>query len=190
MRIALNLSTSGSRTERYTYFWAIPTIVVGLAGLVLLSLSAVREFRKYRQVRGSLAEELEVESHVQERESALRKELEKPQFRAIFRDARFVNALIEKKQVSLIEVATKVTQLMPGQARLTGFALVPQGDSLVVRFMVTGRNEETVETFLGNLEDSPDFKEVAITNQGFDQSGAASGPVTITCTARYLSGAH
>jgi len=190
MKVTLNLSIAASRRERYALVWAMPATLVGLAGLLLLLVATVHKVREYRVVRGSVVEYEEWENRLRERESALRKELERPQFRKVFRDAQFLNTLIEKKRVSVTALAAKVTKLLPGQVRLTGLALASQGDDLVVRFAVTGRNEEVVETFLSNLEDSSDFKDVAIINQGFQEEGGASGPVTIVCTTRYLAGAR
>jgi hypothetical protein len=190
MRVTLNLSVAPSVRERYALAWAVPATLVGLAGLVFLAASIVREYRIYRDVHRSLANHQETENRSRDREMALRKDLEQPQFREVLREAQFVNGLIGKKQVSLTELAAKVAKLLPGQVRLNGLALTPQGSDLVVRFIITGKNEETLETFLSNLEDSPDFIDVAIINQGFEQEGTAGGPVSIACTARYLVGSH
>ena len=189
MRIALNLSITASPRERFALAWAIPATLVGLAGLLFVLNSTARVFRDYRTVHKSLAERLEQENRLRSREAALRKGLEQPQVREVLHQVQFVNTLIEKKQISLTELAAKVTELLPAQVRLTGLALVPQGDNLVVRFGVAGRDEEAVETFLSNLEDSPDFKDVAITSQGFVGEGGGSEGVTVACSARYLTGA-
>ena len=189
MRIALNLSITAGPRERFALAWAIPATLVGLAGLLFVLNSTARVFRDYRTVHKSLAERLEQENRLRSREEALRKGLEQPQVRDVLHQVQFVNTLIEKKQISLTELASKVTELLPAQVRLTGLALAPQGDNLVVRFGVAGRDEEAVETFLSNLEDSPDFKDVAITSQGFVGEGGGSEGVTVACSARYLTGA-
>jgi hypothetical protein len=77
---------------------------------------------------------------------------------------------------------------MPDEVRLTGLALAPEGQELAVRFVITGKSEEAIERFLSDLEDSPHFKDVAIVNQGFEQTGAASELENIACTAHYLPG--
>jgi Tfp pilus assembly protein PilN len=191
MKVALNLSMSERPRERFALAWALPAVLVGLGGLVCLSLSAVRMVREYQTAHNSFLKYQERENRLREREMALRRDLERPQFREVYREAQFVNKLIdEKKEISLTEMAAKVARLLPGEVRLTGLALAPQGGDLVVHFTITGRNEEAVETFLSSLEDSPDFKDVMIANRGFEQEGGQSAPVNIACTARYVAGNH
>jgi Tfp pilus assembly protein PilN len=191
MKVALNLSMPESPRKRYALAWALPAVLVGLGGLVSLSLSAVRTVREYQTAHNSFLKLQEGESRLREREMALRRDLERPQFRVVYREAQFVNKLIEeKKGMSLTEMAAKVAKLLPGQVRLTGLALAPQGGDLVVHFTITGRNEEAVETFLSSLEDSPDFKDVTIANRGFEQEGGQSAAVNIACAARYVAGNH
>jgi hypothetical protein len=190
MKIGLNLAVPESARERYALTWAIPAAVVGLAGLLFLGVSLIREFRAYRAVQKQVLVHRQHENQLRQREETLRKELGQAQYREVLRQAQYLNGLIDKKQISLTVLAAKVTKLMPGQARLAGFALSSDRDNLLVRFTITGRSEEAVETFLSNLEDSPDFQDVAIINQGFQEEGAGSEPVTISCTARYLPSAE
>lgn len=188
MKLTLNLSTAPSRHERYALAWAVPTAVVALAGLVLLTLHAVRNFREYRAVHRQLRETEQIEARLRSQEMTLRHELEQPQLREVYRQVQFVNSLIEQKRFSLTQLTEKVSKLLPGEVRLTGLALSRTEQDPVVRFTVAGNSEEAVETFLSNLEDSADFAEVAILNQGFAQQGAGQGPVTIACAARYVGG--
>jgi len=188
MKLTLNLSTSPSPRERYALAWAVPTAVIALAGLVLLSLLAVRNFREYRSVHRSVLESEQAEARLRSQEMALRRDLEQPQLRQVYRQVQFVNALIDQKQFSLTELTEKVSKLLPGDVRLTGLALSRAARDPVVRFTVAGNDEEAVETFLSRLEDSADFADVAILNQGFAQEGAGHGPVTIACAARYVGG--
>ncbi|MGD0922448.1 MAG: hypothetical protein ABSA70_11895 [Terriglobia bacterium] len=188
MKLTLNLSTTPSSHERYALAWAVPTAVIALAGLVLLSLLAVRNFREYRSVRRSVLESEQTEARLRTQEMALRRDLEQPQLRQVYRQAQFVNALIDQKQFSLTELTEKVSKLLPGDVRLTGLALSRAEKDRVVRFSVAGNDEEAVETFLSRLEDSADFADVAILNQGFGQEGAGHGPVIIACVARYVGG--
>ena len=190
MKFGLNLAIPESARDRYALAWAIPTTVVAVAGFLFLTVSTVREFHTYRTLQREMVVRQQSENQLEGREAALRKELEQPQFREVLRQVQYLNGLIEKKQVSLTGLAAKVTELLPAQARLAGFALSPQGETLFVRFTITGRSEEAVETFLSNLEDSPDFRDVAIINQGFQEEGAGPEPVTISCTARYLPSAE
>lgn len=188
MKVVLNLAIPPSARERYALYWAIPATLLGVTGLAFLLLFTVRSFREYRAVQKSVAEQQGRENTLRAQEMALRKQLEEPEYRRLLDDVQFVNALIEKKRVSLTGLAADITDLMPDEVRLTGLALAPEGQELAVRFVITGKSEEAIERFLSDLEDSPHFKDVAIVNQGFEQTGAASELENIACTAHYLPG--
>ena len=188
MKVVLNLAIPPSARERYALYWAIPATLLGVTGLAFLLLFTVRSFREYKAVQKSVAEQQGRENTLRAQEMALRKQLEEPEYRRLLDDVQFVNALIEKKRVSLPGLAADITDLMPDEVRLTGLALAPEGQELAVRFVITGKSEEAIERFLSDLEDSPHFKDVAIVNQGFEQTGAASELENIACTAHYLPG--
>ena len=188
MKIVLNLAIPPSAHERYALYWAIPATLLGVTGLAFLLLFTVRSFREYRAVQKSVAEHQGRENTLRAQEMALRKQLEEPESRRLLDNVQFVNALIEKKRFSLTGLAADITDLIPDEVRLTGLAMAPEGQELAVRFVITGKSEEAIESFLSNLEDSPHFKDVAIINQGFEQTGAASELENIACTAHYLAG--
>jgi hypothetical protein len=186
MKVTLNLSTMPSARERYALLWGVPTAVIALAGLVLLSVLAVRSFREYRAVRRSVGELQQVEAQVHEQEMALRRSLEQPQLRDMYQKARLINAVIDRKQFSATEVLQKVAPLLPEEARLTAMSLKHSGKDLDVRFAVVAGSDEALEQFLTNLEDSVDFADVAILNQGFAPEGTENEVVTLSCSARYV----
>jgi hypothetical protein len=186
MKIDLNLAVAPSPRERYALAWAAPTALVGLAALVLLSLSALRTYREYRKVDGAVEELRAQEAKSRGREAELRRELERPQLREIFRSVRFVNGLIERKQSTVSELVERVAKLLPPQARLIGLELGESGGNPVVRMAVAGKSEEALEKFLSNLENSDNFSEVAIISQGFAPEGSEGEPVRLACSARYL----
>ena len=186
MKITLNLATPPSPHERYGLAWAIPTVVVALVGMGLLAFFARRNYRDYRAVHRSVLEMQQREAELRSRELSLRRDLEQPQFREVYRQAQFVNALIDQRQFSLTELTQKVSNLLPGEVRLTGLALPQGGKEPVVRFALVGNSEEAIESFLSNLEHSSDFGDVAILNQDFAQESGTPGSVTVVCTARYL----
>ena len=188
MKVVLNLAIPPSARERYALYWAIPATLLGVTGLAFLLLFTVRSFREYRAVQKSVAEHQGRENTLRAQEMALRKQLEEPESRRLLDDVQFVNALIEKKRFSLTGLATDITDLMPEEVRLTGLALAPDGQELAVRFVITGKSEEAIESFLSDLEDSPHFKDVAIINQGFEQTGTPSELENIACAAHYLPG--
>jgi hypothetical protein len=186
MKIALNLSVSASPRERYALAWAGPVALVALAGLVYLLSSGVSSYRDYRNFHRSLAELQELEGRLRYREAQLRQELNRPQSKEVYRQAQFINSLIDKKHFSLTDLAVKVSKFLPAQVRLMGLSLSHQPEGPLVRFTVAGNSQEAVEDFLGSLEDSPDFKDVAILNQGLEQPDNPAGTVNVTCSARYL----
>jgi Tfp pilus assembly protein PilN len=188
MKVVLNLAIPPSARERYALYWAIPATLLGVTGLAFLLLFTVRSFREYRAVQKSVAEHQGWENTLRAQEMALRKQLEEPESRRLLNDVQSVSALIEEKRFSLTGLAADITDLMPDEVRLTGLAMAPEGQELVVRFVITGKSEEAIESFLSDLEDSPHFKDVAIINQGFQQTGAASELENIACTAHYLPG--
>ena len=191
MKISLNLAIAPSRRERYALAWAIPTGVLAAAGLVLLSLLALRNFREYSRAHQALAELQQVETKMREHEAALKRDLGRPQLDTMFRQAQFVNGVIDQKQFSLTELAQKVTKLLPSQARLDAFALTHAGKNPAVRLSVAGSSDEDIEKFLENLEDSSDFTDVAVVSQGVAavaEEGGGKAPVTVVCTARYVGG--
>ena len=188
MKVLLNLAVPPSVRDRYALHWAIPATVLGFAGLVFLLVASVRSFREYRIVQASLAGHQKQENGLRSDEMALRKQLESPESRQLLSDARFVNALIGEKRFSMAEMAADISNLLPNEVRLTGLAVTPDGQELAVRFVITGKSEESIERFLGNLEDSSHFKDVTIINQGFEQDAAAPELVNIACTAHYLPG--
>jgi Tfp pilus assembly protein PilN len=186
MKITLNLATPPSPHERYGLAWAIPTVVVALVGMGLLAFFARRNYRDYRAVHRSVLEMQQREAELRSRELSLRRELEQPQFREVYRQAQFVNALIDQRRFSLTELTQKVSNLLPGEVRLTSLVLPQGGKETVVRFALVGNSEEAIEAFLSNLEDASDFADVAVLNQGFAQESGTQGSVTVVCMARYL----
>jgi len=188
MKIVLNLAIPPSAQERYALFWAIPATLLGATGLVFLLLFSVRSFREYKAVQKSVAEHQARENTLRAQEMALRKQLEDPESRWLLNEVQFVNDLIEKKRFSVAAMAADITDLIPDEVRLTGLALAPEGQELTVRFVITGKSEEAIESFLSDLEDSPHFKDVAIIKQGFEEKGASTELENIACTAHYLPG--
>jgi hypothetical protein len=188
MKILLNLAIPPSARERYALYWATPASLLGLIGLAFLLVFTLRSFRQYRAVEKALAAHQEQANALGAQEMALRKRLEEPGARQLLNDAQIINRLIDKKRVSLTGLAADIADLMPGEVRLTGLTLAPEGQELAVRFVIAGKGEEAIERFLSNLEDSPHFKDVAIINQGFEQTGTSSDLENIACAAHYLIG--
>jgi len=103
-----------------------------------------------------------------------------------------VNTIIDDKKVSLAALSARVAGLLPADAQLTGLSLMSPkkpGDDYTVRLGINARGEDAIETFINDLEDSADFKDVSIINQGFQEDTSQGEETDVTCTARYLPGA-
>ena len=189
MKVYLNLAVATSRRERYTLAWAVPTFVVALMVFVYLAGGAIRDFRHLRQVRRSLASAQSKDSNLRARETELRLQLARPQFREMIHETEFVNHLINQRQFSLTELTIRVSKLLPADVKLSGLGLAGSDSQPEVRFAVLGKSEKAVESFLGNLEDAKDFSDVTIKNQGFrEESQTGTEQVALICTARYVTG--
>ena len=192
MRITLNLSPLASARDRYALVWAVPATLMGLAALVLLGRASLREFRDYRAIQLHVTEVQVRSAELSNQEAAIRRKLEDPAYKKLLTNAQFVNKLIDARQLSLTELSARLAGLLPEDAHLTGLTLIPSrkpGDDNSVRLGITAKNEDAVETFINDLEDAPDFKDVSIINQGFQQEASQGQQVSLVCTARYLPGA-
>jgi Tfp pilus assembly protein PilN len=188
MRVVLNLAIPPSAQERYALLWAVPATLLGVAGLTLVLMFSLRSYREYKVVKKSVDELQERDNVVRAQEMALRRQLDDPESRRVLDDVKFLNGLIEQKQVSLTGLAADITELIPDDVRLSVLDMAPDGQELALRFVITGKDAKAIERFLSNLEDSPHFKDVAIINEGFEEASTTSELENIACTAHYLVG--
>lgn len=191
MKITLNLSPAASARDRYALVWAIPATLIGLAVLFFLGRATLQEYRDYRVIRDQLAEVQKRTAELQNEEAGLRRKFNDPVYRELLQRTRFVNNLIEQRELSLTDLSTRLAGLMPEDAHLTGLALTSPkrpGENYMVRMGITARNEDAVKTFINDLEDAPDFKDVSLVTQGFTEQSAQPDEVNVVCMARYLPG--
>jgi hypothetical protein len=187
MKVTLNLAHSSNVRERHGLAWAIPTALAAALVLAVLGVMAARDFRDYRRVARSVLEVQQEEARVREQESSVRRELERPQWREIYRRTGFINSVIARKQFDTTGLVQRVARLLPGDVRLDALSMSQAGKARVVRMMVAAGKEESIEKFLVQLEDSPDFADVTIVSQGLAKDGSEPEPATVACTARYLA---
>lgn len=187
MKVYFNLAVAPDRRERYALAWAVPTLAVSFIVLVWLAFTAIHDVRRSHQVQRSLAEVRSQEAAMSSKEARLRQQIDRPEYRSMIQKTEFVNQLINRRQFSLTDLTFKVSKLLPPSTRLNGLALASaSAPNPVVQFAVMGKDEESIETFLSNLEGSSDFSDVIIKNQGF-RGGGGSGPqeIALVCTAKY-----
>jgi hypothetical protein len=144
-----------------------------------------REWQSYQHLRASLEPLRATETELRERENALRRELDRPEPREVYRRVRMVNGLFERRRLSLTELTEEVSRLLPGNVRLTALTVVEGGESPAVRLGFDAATETAMEEFLVSLEDSPRFSDIAILNQGFAAEGSDENAITVSCMARY-----
>ena len=190
MKVYLNLSQTPTPRERYALAWAIPTIAVSLIVLVWLASTAIGDFERSREIHRSLAEAQNHDTQLLTRERKLQQELGRPEIRQMVHETEFVNGLIDLKEFSLTDLTVKVGKLLPPAVRLTGLGLSAAQATPIVQFSVMGKDEDSIESFLENLENSEDFSDVIVKSQGIRQAGAEPGSqlIAVVCTARYVTG--
>jgi hypothetical protein len=191
MKITLNLSPAASARDRFALAWAIPATLVGVAVLVLLGRASLREYREYQGIELQLAEVQTHADELRDQEAAIRRKLAYPAYRELFRRAQFVNKLIDEREVTLTEVSARLAGLLPEDAHLSGLALTPPkkpGDDYMLRIGILAKNEDAVDTYLNDLEDDPEFKDVSINNQTISEDSAQGQLLNLICTMRYLPG--
>jgi hypothetical protein len=191
MKITLNLSPAPSARDRFALAWAIPAALVGLTALFFLGRASLQEFRDYRIILDQLAEVQKHTADLHNQEVNIKRKLDDPVHRDLLHRARFVNQLIDQRQLSLTDLSTRLAGLLPEDAHLTGLGLTSPktpGEDYMVRMGLAARNEDAIETFINDLEDAPDFKDVSILNQGFQEQSSQPDQVNLICTARYLPG--
>jgi hypothetical protein len=185
VKIELNLVRPSSRLERSASIWAPALIIASLALLVRILWSAWGGFVEFRKVhRSVLTYQAEI-ADVQRKQARTSLTLHQTRTLTLYRQINFLNALIERKQLSLSDLAVRVIRLLPTQTRLQSLALAETDKTPVVEFSVEGE-QDGVYAFLGNLEESPDFEAPAKVNEAIEQEGTNKGMVLLTCTARYV----
>jgi hypothetical protein len=192
MKITLNLAPAESLRDRVALVWAVPVTIVCLAFLIFLVKVTTAEIRHYHTVEIQLEDVQTKTADLHNQEVEMRTRLDNPASHDLLQRANFVNALIDQKKLSLTDVTARVAGLLPEDAHLTGLALAsPKKEGAIeydLRMAITARNEDAVETFVNDLEDAPDFKDVSILNQGFQEDSSQGDEVNIICQARYLPG--
>lgn len=190
MKITLNLAVAPTLRERYALAWAVPTTIVALVVMVWLAHSTWANVRRARGLEAKLADAQQREQKLTQREMELRRDFDRPDIRGLLEKTQLINGLIDKKRLSFTALVMNVADLLPPDARLSGVALARSGDGSAVRFQVNSKAPQPLETFLANLAKSPDFADPVVTSEGFEQpqgaTGASTGEVTVTCTARYI----
>lgn len=185
MRIEVNLAHSESRLERTLYIWAPLLIILASILLVRGLVSAGREFVEYRKVHASTLRYQAEINEMRAKQSRAQAVLRQPPTVKLYQQINFLNGLMERRKTSLSALTLKISRLLPGQSRLTSLSLARTEAGPMVQFTIEGSGDAAVYKFLSNLEKSPDFDSVTVTDQAFETQGSEKGLVALTCSARY-----
>jgi len=188
MRISINLAQTAEPRERYAAAFAIPVALGAAGALVYLLFTGVQDIGRYRNYRAGRIDLQGQEARWNESARNLRDDLDSPQRREAFRMVKVVNTLIDRRQISVTGLLEKVTGLLPPTVRLNGLVLSQGAGGSAVRISVAGKSPEAVEIFLSNLEDSPNFRDVSILEQGVEPEGGGEGQAALSCSATYVGG--
>jgi hypothetical protein len=189
MKITLNLSPAPSTRDRYAMAWAVPATIIGVAVALLLYKATLGEFHEYQRMQAQVREVQARANDLHQQETSIRRKLDDPSYQGLLTQVNFVNKLIQERQLSLTALTTRLAGLLPQDSHITELSLTSPrkpSDSYMVRMGLTSKGEDSIETFLNDLEDSPDFKDISIINQGFQEQSSLGQQVNLVCTARYL----
>jgi Tfp pilus assembly protein PilN len=188
MKIELNLAAAPSFRDRYGLCWAVPLAVGAFLMLAYLAVAAFRDIREYRMFNATRATYQSQLSQLRSREMSLRRSLEQPQYRQIVHEVNFVNSLIDQRQLSGVALLERIARLLPPRVRLASLTFSQPNGRAMITLGIQGDSQESVEQFVSNLEDSPDFSDVTVLQNGFESKGGPTAPLSITCTAVYSPG--
>jgi hypothetical protein len=185
VKIGLNLARPPSHLERYSALGAPVLILVTLALLARILVSAWGGFVEFRKVHRSVLRYQAETTELQRQETQALSLLHRPPTLQLYRQISFLNSLIEQKKLSLSDLAWRVAKLLPSQTRLQSLALTDLEEMPVVQFSVEGE-QDGVYAFLGNLEGSSDFGRPTNLSESIEQQGAEKGLVVLRCSAQYV----
>ncbi|MDE3180308.1 MAG: hypothetical protein KGM47_11700 [Acidobacteriota bacterium] len=186
MRVGINLARPESRIERSVYLWAPILTLAAVIVLVRLVFFAGHQFTVYRAAQHSTLRYQAETQEMQAKQARLAASLRQPGTLKLYNQITFLNQLIDQKRVSLSSLTLKVAHLLPAQSRITALALKATPSGPVIDISIEGNGDAVAGQFLNNLEASPDFDGITVTDQSFDQSGSQKGLVALTCSARYV----
>ena len=78
--------------------------------------TVLREFRQYRTIEGQLSVVQKSSAELQNQEAGIRRKLDEPASTDLLHRVKFVNTLIDQKQLSLADVSARIAGLLPEDA--------------------------------------------------------------------------
>ena len=185
-RYQLNLATRPFPSYRTTN--VLLTAILGL--MVAFSLWQVLGFLNYTErvaeLRGT-EQELRVDwDYLGGRVDELRGKLNRPDALAQMEEIRFLNQVVERKSFSWSRLLSVIEDVIPRGVYLT--ALEPQIDNrgrIRIKMEARGRSVADISTFIAGLEQTPVFKDVAVSVEERNlEDGLAE--ISVSMDAEYL----
>src|SRR5690242_1087304 len=185
MKITLNLAKAPTFRDRYAFTLAVPTLIAGLIVIAWFGRSAGKEYTEHSELQRAIGK-LEVRrDQLAEQARELQSALGQPRALGTLRETEFVNALIERKRLSLADLTMHLAAVLPPDVRLSNLVLNRSGNGTDLRFQVAGKNEQALLSFIKNLQDSSEFSDPSFTAMAVEQQGPNAGEITIGCQTRF-----
>jgi hypothetical protein len=165
--------------------WAPVFIALALAIMASILFSAERRYVQYRRLRGVIESREARLDALRTKEGKAEEVLRGPSVRRLDGQIEFLNGLIDRKRLSLSDMAGQAVGLLPDEARLLTLELQQTVDGPEVSFEVEGQ-PPAVDAFLANLERSPGFDSPVVKDEHIEQQGPDKGMSVIRCLARVV----
>ena len=185
-RYQLNLTTRPFPSYRTTNVVLTAILVL----IVAFSLWQVRGFLDYKERAAELRgteQEVRVDwDYLGGRVDDLQQRLSRPEALAQMEEIRFLNQVVERKSFSWSRLLSVIEDVIPRGVYLT--ALEPQIDNrgrIRIEMEARGRSVADISTFIAGLEQTPVFKDVAVSVEERNlENGLAE--ISVSMDAEYL----
>ena len=191
MRLDVNLATHPYEdTQQFWIRWGSAVALIAiLTGALLYSTATEWSFAE--KDRGIMSQyKAQIANRDQERSRA-EAVLNRPENRTTRDRSQFLNQLIERKAFSWTQVFADLEKMMP--ARLHVVSIHPEvtdDNQLQIKLVVAGESPEQALDLVRKLEESPRFRQPAVTSQNTQTNSQVPGDkVEFNITALYVPGA-
>jgi Tfp pilus assembly protein PilN len=185
MKIRLNVATRPLESHRRFIAGAALAGAVGIAALLLLSLSV---FASWRQNRGQRAQISDYEARlgrmqVQRQDLAAYFGSEKT--KTVMDRAAFLNSLIDQRSFPWTKIFTDLEKVLPAGVRVVSIAPKMQNGKVDVTLVVGANSDTSKIAFLRALESSPAFSQVRVNSETRAKQAAAQDQVDVQLETIY-----
>ena len=188
MKLNVNLATHPQVARQDP----LPLVAVGLflgtLALAFLLISLVRVNGKIDQIEGSLSELRAEQADLVRKERNLEGHFEQPSSRITIEESKIINSLIQRKRISVVELAETLEATLPQKVRLTSVSVRLEEAEPLVHGVALARRERDLLRFLTRLESSEYFRDVLPRTESSTSPETPNEYVSINLTVRYVGG--